>query len=77
MKLVWFILLLQFNLYQFDPLWQSMYQTYPAPSEQEPKTYDYKESDTYQENYSSDAEAEIYHWELGTPDNIPETEVIY
>lgn len=22
-------------------------------------------------------EAEVYHWELGTPDNIPEIEIIY
>lgn len=23
------------------------------------------------------SEAEVYHWELGTPDNIPETVIIY
>lgn len=27
------------------------------------------------EDYLSDAE--VYHWELGTPDNIPEIEIIY
>lgn len=39
--------------------------------------------EVYEKNYESakaDAEtsdAEVYHWELGTPDNIPETVIIY
>ena len=28
-------------------------------------------------DFVEDHEAEVYHWELGTPDNIPEIEIIY
>ena len=27
--------------------------------------------------YVDQSDAEVYHWDLGTPDNIPEIEVIY
>jgi len=27
--------------------------------------------------YVDESDAEVYHWELGTPDNIPEIEIIY
>ena len=27
--------------------------------------------------YADQSDAEVYHWELGTPDNIPEIEIIY
>lgn len=27
--------------------------------------------------YADESDAEVYHWELGTPDNIPEIEIIY
>ena len=27
--------------------------------------------------YVDQSDAEVYHWELGTPDNIPEIEIIY
>lgn len=42
--------------------------------------------EAYEKNYESTesaemdgatSDAEIYHWELGTPDNIPETVIIY
>lgn len=41
-------------------------------------------SESYEKEYDSNdpeipesSEAEVYHWELGTPDNIPETVIIY
>ena len=27
--------------------------------------------------YVDQSDAEVYHWDLGTPDNIPEIEIIY
>jgi hypothetical protein len=33
--------------------------------------------DDASESYEAQSDAEVYHWELGTPDNIPETEIIY
>lgn len=27
--------------------------------------------------YVDQSDTEVYHWELGTPDNIPEIEIIY
>ena len=29
------------------------------------------------ESYEAQSDAEVYHWELGTPDNVPEIEIIY
>lgn len=41
-------------------------------------------SESYEKEYelndpeiSESSETEVYHWELGKPDNIPETEIIY
>ena len=54
-----------------DPLLESIYSPI-APDKPKP--------DEPEESYSdfpNDSEAEVYHWNLGTPDNIPVTEVIY
>ena len=72
MKLIQFVLLLQFSLYQYDPLLQAIYQT-PTWSQQEPQEEIEQSSDYRNDN----PEPEHFSWELGTPDNIPETEVIY
>ncbi len=67
---------LQFTLYQFDPLWQSMYQPAPVESQWVQEVSTEPEDQSYSE-LSNNSEAEHYSWELGTPDNIPETEIIY
>lgn len=67
---------LQFTLYQFDPLWQSMYQPAPVESQWVQEVSTEPEDRSYSE-LSNSSEAEHYSWELGTPDNIPETEIIY
>ena len=36
-----------------------------------------KEDDLNYQEIPDNSEAEVYHWELGTPDNIPEIEIIY
>jgi hypothetical protein len=39
--------------------------------------------EVYEKNYETaetdreSSDAEVYHWDLGTPDNIPETVIIY
>jgi hypothetical protein len=53
-----------------DPLLESIYSPI-APDKPKPD----EPEESYQESYES--EAEVYHWNLGTPDNIPVTEVIY
>lgn len=66
-RLIVFILLFPFNSVAKDYLLEAMFADW---SKTEP--INEVESDQY---YSD--EAEVYHWELGTPDNIPEIEIIY
>ncbi len=65
------VFLISFNLYAQDALLQAIYGNW-LPKEE--KT----EESSYSEDYkSSDEEADYYSWNLGTPDNIPETIIIY
>lgn len=41
------------------------------------KTEIYENLDNSDQEIPDDYEVEILHWELGTPDNIPETIIIY
>jgi hypothetical protein len=43
----------------------------------QPKQEEAKEAEVSYTDFPNDSEAEVYHWELGSPDNIPETEIIY
>jgi hypothetical protein len=64
MRVLIFILLLPFNSIAQDVLLEAMFKDWSL--EEETDEIEYVETD-----------AEIYHWELGTPDNIPPTEIIY
>jgi len=67
MRILAFLLLFPFNSIAQDALLEAMFKDWnEAPEEEtEERVLDY------------DSEAEIIHWELGTPDNIPEIEIIY
>jgi hypothetical protein len=54
-----------------DLLLESIYSPI-APDKPKPD----EPEESYQESYESE-EPEFYSWELGTPDNLPETEIIY
>lgn len=41
------------------------------------KTEIYENLDNLDQEIPDDYEVEVYHWELGTPDNLPETIIIY
>ena len=58
--------------YSNDYLLQAIYSDYDV--KQQVESSDVESS--YSESYES-SEAEAHHWELGTPDNIPETIIIY
>jgi hypothetical protein len=75
MKLIWFILFLQFNPYFYDPLLQAIYQTPPMPREIQSE---YRDSTEQISDYRNDnPEPEHLSWNLGVPDNLPELEVTY
>ncbi len=70
-NIIIFILLFSFNTVAQDALLEAIYGKWDK-------------SDKYEESYEANdleitesSDAEIYHWELGTPDNIPEIEIIY
>jgi hypothetical protein len=70
-NIIIFILLFPFNTIAQDALLEAIYGKWDK-------------SDKYEESYEANdpeipesSDAEIYHWELGTPDNIPEIEIIY
>ncbi len=67
MRILAFLLLFPFNTIAQDALLEAMFKDWNnAPEEEaEDRVLDY------------DSEAEVYHWQLGTPDNIPETIIIY
>lgn len=66
-----FILLFPFNSIAQDALLQAIYGNWYNPNK-----YENEDKAESVESYD-ESEAEIYHWELGTPDNIPEIEIIY
>lgn len=72
MRVLIFILLFPFNSIAQDALLEIMFKNWSVSKEESDPEY----SDNHSEN-PNDYEAEVYHWELGTPDNIPEIEIIY
>lgn len=72
MRVLIFLLLFPFNSIAKDALLEVMFRNWNMSKEEHDPEY----SDSYSE-YPNDYEAEVYHWELGTPDNIPEIEIIY
>jgi hypothetical protein len=72
MRVIIFILLFPFNSIAQDALLEAMFRNWSMSKEEQDPEY----SDSYSE-FPNDYEAEVYHWELGTPDNIPEIEIIY
>jgi hypothetical protein len=70
-KLIPFIFLFSFNSVAQDALLEAIYGKWDKLELYE-KDYNLNDPEIPE---SSDAE--IYHWELGTPDNIPETVIIY
>ena len=65
------MLLFPFNSIAQDALLQAIYGKWD-------KLEEYEKADEIEEPEASYfEEAEVYHWQLGTPDNIPEVEIIY
>jgi len=58
--------------YPNDYLLQAIYSDYSIKEENTNSSIE----SSYSESYET-SEAESYHWELGTPDNLPETIIIY
>jgi hypothetical protein len=69
-NLIVFILLFPFNSIAQDALLQAIYGNWNNSEK-------YENEDKTESIESYDDEAEIYHWNLGTPDNLPETVIIY
>jgi len=67
MRILVFLLLFPFNSIAQDALLEAMFKDWNEAQDEE------IESNVLDD----DSEAEIYHWQLGTPDNLPETEIIY
>lgn len=65
-----FILLIPFNSIAKDYLLEAMFANWNA----EPASTEVY-NDEPEESYET--EAEVIHWQLGQPDNIPEIEIIY
>ena len=70
------VFLISFNLYAQDALLQAIYGNWYNQEKYESEYKD-KESNSLEIPDSSDEEAEYYSWNLGIPDNIPETIIIY
>jgi hypothetical protein len=75
-RLIVFILLLPFNSIAQDALLQAIYGNWYNQEKYESEYKD-KESSVSEIPNTSDEEADYYSWNLGTPDNIPETIIIY
>lgn len=70
-KIILFVLLFSFDSMSQDALLEAMLKDWSAIKEETDTDYlDYSEP-------SDNSEPEFYSWELGTPDNIPETIIIY
>jgi len=72
MRFLAFILLFPLNSIAQDALLEAIYGKWDKSDKYEEAYEDYEEPES-----SDTSEAEIYHWNLGTPDNIPEIEIIY
>lgn len=71
MRICFFLILLTLNTaIAGDPLLEAMYRDWSIDVDEE--------VEEPINDYGNDGgDAEVYHWELGTPDNVPEIEVIY
>jgi hypothetical protein len=67
MRILVFLLLFPFNSIAQDALLEAMFKDWNEAQDEEIES----------NALDDDSEAEIYHWNLGTPDNIPEIEIIY
>lgn len=68
MRICFFLILLTLNsAIAGDPLLEAMYRDWSLDVDEVEETID---------DYDN-GDAEVYHWELGTPDNVPEIEIIY
>jgi hypothetical protein len=75
-RLIVFILLFPFNSIAQDALLQAIYGNWYSSKQYENGDNSVSESESTP-NYSDDGEPEFYSWNLGTPDNLPETIIIY
>jgi hypothetical protein len=75
-NLIVFILLFPFNSIAQDALLQAIYGNWYSSKQYENGDNSVSESESAP-NYSDDGEPEFYSWNLGTPDNLPETIIIY
>jgi hypothetical protein len=70
-NIIFFILLFPFNSIAQDALLEAMFKDWSVSKvEPDPDYSDYPET-------PDSSEPEFYSWDLGTPDNIPETIIIY
>lgn len=69
MRIFFFLILTLNTAIAGDPLLEAMYRDW---------SMDVDEMEEPLDDYDNGGgDAEVYHWELGTPDNVPEIEVIY
>lgn len=71
MRILAFLLLFPFNSIAQDALLEAIYGNWNKLEKYE------KEDESNYEEIPDSSEAEVYHWSLGTPDNLPETIIIY
>jgi len=74
MKLILLIMLFMINV-RADALLDYMSENWLDPIVKEEPESNYEPTEEFSDY--SESEAEIHHWQLGTPDNIPETIIIY
>lgn len=72
MRFLAFIILFPLNSIAQDALLDAIYGKWDKSDKYEESYEDYEEPEA-----ADSSEAEIIHWKLGTPDNIPEIEIIY
>lgn len=71
-RIIIFILLFPYNSIAQDALLEFIYKDWNISKLDTDQNY----QEDYQ-NFSDNSEPEFYSWDLGTPDNIPETIIIY
>ena len=71
MRILAFLLLFPFNSIAQDALLEAIYGNWNKLEEYE------KADESNYEEVPDSSEAEVYHWNLGTRDDIPETIIIY
>jgi hypothetical protein len=68
MRIICFLLLFPFNSIAQDALLEAMFKDWSTEQTEDENNYS---------DFPNNSEPEVYHWELGTPDNVPEIEIIY